>query len=225
LLTWLLGLTKHQPALFIVEDLHWIDPSTLEFLTLLVDQGPTAPLWTLLTCRPEFRPPWGLRPHLLPLTLQPLSHPQAEAMIAQGTGGKALPPGILQQGVKKRDGGPLFVEELTKTVLESGLLREDQGQYALSGPLPPLAIPTTLHDSLMARLDRLATVKAVAQLGAVLGRTFSYELLQAVTSLDDAALQQALSRLVDAELLYQHGIPPQATYLFKHALIQYAASH
>src|SRR5439155_8901509 len=115
------------------------------------------------------------------------------------------------------------VEEITKTVLESGLLRETQEHYELIGPLPPLAIPTTLHDSLMARLDRLATVKAVAQLGAVLGRTFSYEVLQAVTPLDEAPLQQALARLVDAELLYQRGVPPQATYLFKHALIQETA--
>jgi predicted ATPase len=130
---------------------------------------------------------------------------------------------VLQQVVTKTDGVPLFVEELTKTVLESGLLRETQGHYALTGPLPPLAIPATLHDSLMARLDRLATVKAVAQLGAVLGRTFAYELLQAVTPLDEASLQQALARLVDAELLYQRGVPPQATYLFKHALIQEAA--
>ena len=117
----------------------------------------------------------------------------------------------------KTDGVPLFVEELTKMVLESGFVREAEGGYVLSGPLPPLAIPATLQDSLMARLDRLGTVKAVAQLGAVLGRTFSYEVLQAVTPLDEAPLQQALARLVDAELLYQRGVPPQATYLFKHA--------
>jgi class 3 adenylate cyclase/tetratricopeptide (TPR) repeat protein len=223
LLTWLLALTEQQPVLFIVEDLHWIDPSTLEFLTLLVDQGPTACLLTLLTCRPEFQPPWGLRTHLTPIALQRLPQPQVEAMIAQVTGGKALPPEVLQHVVSKTDGVPLFVEELTKTVLESGLLQETEEHYELTGSLPPLAIPATLHDSLMARLDRLATVKAVAQLGAVLGRTFSYEVLQAVTPLDEAALQQALARLVDAELLYQRGVPPQATYLFKHALIQEAA--
>ena len=223
LLTWLLALTEQQPVLFVVEDLHWIDPSTLEFLTLLVDQGPTARLLTLLTCRPEFQPPWGLRTHLTPMALQRLPQPQVEAMIARVTGGKALPPAVLQQVVTKTDGVPLFVEELTKTVLESGLLRETEEHYELTGPLPPLAIPATLHDSLMARLDRLATVKAVAQLGAVLGRTFAYELLQAVTPLDEASLQQALARLVDAELLYQRGVPPQATYLFKHALIQEAA--
>jgi predicted ATPase len=223
LLTWLLVLTEQQSVLFIVEDLHWIDPSTLEFLTLLVEQGPTARLLTLLTCRPEFQVPWGLRTHLTPIALQRLPQSQVEVMIARVTGGKALPPVVLQQVVTKTEGVPLFVEELTKTVLESGLLQESQDHYELTGPLPPMAIPATLHDSLMARLDRLATVKAVAQLGAVLGRTFSYELLQAVMSLDEASLQQALARLVEAELLYQRGVPPQATYLFKHALIQEAA--
>src|SRR5262249_27057008 len=157
----------------------------------------------LLTCRPEFPPPWGLRTHLTPLALQRLPQSQVEVMIARVTGGKALPPEVLQHVVTKTDGVPLFVEELTKTVLESGLLRETADSYALPGPLPPLAIPATLHDSLMARLDRLATVKAVAQLGAVLGRTFSYELLQAVTPLDETLLQDALARLVDTELLYQ----------------------
>jgi len=223
LLTWLLVLTEQQPVLFIVEDLHWIDPSTLEFLTLLVDQGPTARLLTLLTCRPEFQVPWGWRTHLTPMALQRLPQSQVEAMIARVTGGKALPPEVVTQVVAKTDGVPLFVEELTKTVLESGLLWETERSYELTGPLPPLAIPTTLHDSLMARLDRLATVKAVAQLGAVLGRTFPYELLQAVTPLDEVPLQQALAQLVEAELLYQRGVPLQATYLFKHALIQDAA--
>jgi class 3 adenylate cyclase/predicted ATPase len=223
LLAWLLALTEQQPVLLVVEDLHWIDPSTLEFLTLLVEQGPTARLLTLLTCRPEFQVPWGLRTYLTPMALQRLPQPQVEAMIARVTGRKALPPAVLQHVVTKTDGIPLFVEELTKTVLESGLLRETEEHYELTGPLPPLAIPATLHDALMARLDRLASVKAVAQLGAVLGRTFAYEVLQTVTPLDETSLQQALARLVDAELLYQRGVPPQATYTFKHALIQDAA--
>ena len=223
LLTWLLVLTKQQPVLFVVEDLHWIDPSTLEFLTLLVDQGPTARLLTLLTCRPEFQPPWGLRTHLTPMALQRLPQPQVEVMIARVTGGKALPPEVGAQIVAKTDGVPLFVEELTKTVLESGLLQEREDRYTLTGPLPPLAIPTTLHDSLMARLDRLATVKALAQLGATLGREFSYALLQAVSPWDEGTVQQGLHQLVEAEFLYQRGLPPQATYLFKHALIQDAA--
>src|SRR5262245_36427071 len=144
-------------------------------------------------------------------------------MVAQLTGEKTLPPEMLQQLLVKTDGVPLFVEELTKTVLESGLLRAAPDHYELARPLPPLAIPSSLHDALMARLDRLATVKGVAQLGATLGRQFSYALLRAVTQLDETALQHALAQLVHAELLYQRGVPPQATYLFKHALIQDAA--
>ena len=220
---WLLAEAARQPVLFIVEDLHWIDPSTLEFLTLFLDQGPTARILTLLTCRPEFRPPWSFRSHLTPLTLNRLPRPQVPQMIERITGGKALPLEVVEQIVAKTDGIPLFVEELTKMVLESGLLREGEERYALIGPLPPLAIPTTLHDSLMARLDRLATVKDVAQLGATIGRTFAYELLQAVSPLDEATLQHGLRQLVDAELVYQRGVPPQAAYTFKHALIQDAA--
>ena len=223
LLAWLWREATRQPVLFIVEDLHWIDPSTLELLTLLMAQGPTARLLTVLTCRPEFHPPWPLAHTCTLLTLSRLAHPQAAQMIARMTGDRTLPAEVLQQIVAKTDGVPLFVEELTKTVLESGLLREHEDRYEPTGPLPPLAIPATLHDSLMARLDRLAPVKAVAQLGAVLGRTFAYELLQAVTPLNEASLQQALAQLVDAELLYQRGLPPQATYMFKHALIQDAA--
>src|SRR5262245_50069156 len=222
-LAWLLAEATRQPVLFIVEDLHWIDPSTLEFLTIFLDRGPTARILTLLTCRPEFRPPWGFRAHLTQLTLNRLPRPQVPQMIGRITGGKALPLEVVEQIVAKTDGVPLFVEELTKMVLESGLLREEEERYALTGPLPPLAIPTTLHDSLMARLDRLATVKDVAQLGATIGRTFAYELLQAVSLLDAATLQYSLRQLVEAELVYQRGVPPQATYTFKHALIQDAA--
>jgi TOMM system kinase/cyclase fusion protein len=219
----LLALAAEQPVLFIVEDAHWIDPSTLEFLNLLIDQGPTARLLTLLTCRPEFHASWGFRAHLTPLTLSRLPRPQVAQMSVRVAGGKALPPEVVEQIVAKTDGVPLFVEELTKTVLESGLLREGEDCYELAGPLPPLAIPATLHDSLMARLDRLATVKDVVQLGATIGRTFSYELLQMVSPLDDAMLQHSLRQLVEAELVYQRGVPPQATYTFKHALIQDAA--
>jgi predicted ATPase len=220
LLTWLLAEAAQHPVLFIVEDLHWIDPSTLEFLTLFLDQGPTARLLTLLTCRPEFLPPWGFRAHLTPLTLNRLPRPQVPQMIARMSGGKALPPEVVEQIVTKTDGVPLFVEELTKMVLESGLLRAGEDHYELMEPLPPLAIPATLHDSLMARLDRLAAVKEVAQLGATIGRTFAYALLQAVSPWDEDTLQRGLQQLVQAEFLYQQGLPPQATYLFKHALIQ-----
>jgi predicted ATPase len=144
-------------------------------------------------------------------------------MVEGVAGGKALPAEVVRQLVTKTDGVPLFVEELTKMVLESGLLREREDSYELTGPLPPLAIPATLHDSLMARLDRLGTVKELAQLGATLGRAFPYELLRAVSPLDEATLQRELARLVAAELLYQRDVPPQARYLFKHALIQDAA--
>jgi tetratricopeptide (TPR) repeat protein len=225
LLAWLLAETTREPVLFIVEDLHWSDPSTLEFLTLLLDQGPTARLLTLLTCRPEFAVPWGFRAHCTPLTLPRLPQAEVTEMIGRVAGGTVVPPEVVVQIAVKTDGVPLFIEELTKMVLESGLLHEGEGRRALPGPLPSLAIPATLHDSLMARLDRLGPVKMVAQLGATIGRTFAYALLRAVADLDEATLQQALRRLVEAELVYQRGILPQATYTFKHALIQDAAYH
>ena len=220
LLTILLRLAAQQPVLFVMEDLHWVDPSTLEFLSLLVDQGPTARILALLTFRPDFSPPWTGRSHLTQVTLHRLMRPQAAEIICQVAHGKTLPPEVIEQIVAKTDGVPLFVEELTKMVLESGLLQERDDRYALTGPLPPLAIPTTLHDSLMARLDRLAAVKGLAQLAATLGREFSYELLQAVSPWDEGTVQRGLHQLVAAEFLYQRGLPPQATYVFKHALIQ-----
>jgi predicted ATPase len=220
LLAWLLAETTQHPVLFIVEDLHWSDPSTLEFLTLLIDQGPMARLLTLLTCRPEFVVPWSFRAHCMPLTLPRLPQAQVAEMIGHVAGDTTLPPAVIAQIAAQTDGVPLFIEELAKMVLESGLLWEGETDGALPEPLPPLAIPVTLHDSLMARLDRLGPVKGVAQLGATIGRTFAYALLQAVAALDEAALQQGLRQLVEAELVYQRGAPPQATYLFKHALIQ-----
>jgi predicted ATPase len=223
LMAWLLAEAGKQPVLAIWEDLHWADPSTLELLGLLLDQVPTARVLLVLTARPEFRPPWALRSSVTPLTLTRLTRPQIEEMALRVTGGKPLPPEVHAQVVAKTDGIPLFVEELVKTILESGLVQEDAGRYGLTGPLPPLAIPATLQDALMARLDRLAPVKEVAHLGAVLGREFAYEILRAVAPLDEATLQHALTRLVDAELLYQRAMPPQGTYVFKHALIQETA--
>ena len=223
LLTILLRIAAQQPVLFVMEDLHWVDPTTLEFLTLLVDQGPTARILALWTFRPDFSPPWTGRSHLTQVTLHRLPRQQATEMTDRVAHGKALPTEVVEQVVAKTDGVPLFVEELTKMVLESGLLQEREDRYELTGPLPPLAIPTTLHDSLMARLDRLATVKGLAQLGAALGREFSYALLQAVSPWDEETLQRGLHQLVEAEFLYQRGLPPQATYLFKHALIQETA--
>jgi TOMM system kinase/cyclase fusion protein len=223
LLAWLFEEAERQPVLAVWEDLHWADPSSLEALGLLVDQPPTARLLTLLMFRSEFRPPWGSRSHLTQLTLTRFTRRQVEEMVLRMTGGKPLPAAVVQQIVAKTDGVPLFVEELTKVVLESGWLQDCTDHYELTGPLPALAIPTTLQDSLMARLDRLATIKTVVQLGATLGRQFTYELLQAVSSLDEVMLQHELGRLVEAELLYQRGVPPQATYTFKHALLQDAA--
>ena len=224
LLTILVRIATQQPVLFVMEDLHWVDPTTLEFLTMLVDQGPTARILALWTFRPDFIPPWPGRSHLTQVTLPRLPRRQAAEMTDRVAHGKGLPPEVVAQIVAKTDGVPLFVEELTKMVLESGLLQEQDDRYALRGPLPPLAIPTTLHDSLMARLDRLATVKALAQLAATLGREFSYELLHAVSPWDEGTLGRGLHQLVDAEFLYQQGLPPEATYRFKHALIQDTAA-
>jgi predicted ATPase/class 3 adenylate cyclase len=219
----LLAEAERQPVLAVWEDVHWADPSTLELLHLIIDQAPTARLLTLVTARPEFRPLWAPRSHLTQLTLGRLPRPQVETMVEQLTDGKSLPAEVLAQVVAKTDGVPLFVEELVKMILESGLVREETNHYVLTGPLPPLAIPTTLQDSLMARLDRLTTGRAVAQLGAVLGREFPYELLRAVAPLDDATMQRGLRQLMDAELFYQRGRPPKASFFFKHVLVQEAA--
>jgi predicted ATPase len=223
IVSWWLKEAERQPVCLIVEDLHWVDPSTLELLSLLLDQVSTVPMLVLLLGRPEFHPPWPPRSYLLHLVLNHLSRPQVETMVAHLTGGKALPVEVHRQLVATTDGVPLFVEEVTKMVLETGLVQEDEGHYELTGPLPPRAIPVTLHDSLMARLDRLSAGKQVAQLGAVIGRQFAYGVLRAVAPWNEAILQQGLGQLVDAELLYPRGYPPEATYQFKHALIQEVA--
>jgi class 3 adenylate cyclase/predicted ATPase/energy-coupling factor transporter ATP-binding protein EcfA2 len=220
----LLEQAEHQPVLFIVEDLHWTDPSTLELLGLLLDQTPTASLLVLLTCRPYFQPAWHHRSYLTEITVNRLSHVQVEQIVNRLTDGKILPPEVMQQIVEKTDGVPLFVEELTKAILESGQLKAFDGHYELIGSLSTLTIPATLQDSLMARLDRLVTAKAVAQYAAVIGRQFAYDLLSTVSQLDAATLQRELVRLVEAEIVYQRGLPPHATYIFKHALIQDAAA-
>jgi class 3 adenylate cyclase/predicted ATPase len=223
LVTILLRRASHQPVMFVVEDLHWVDPTSLELLSLLVDQVHTAQILVLLTCRPDFHPPWAGRSDVTELTLTRLPWTQAAELTSRVAHGKPLPGEVLADVVSKTDGVPLFVEELTKMLLESGLLEERADRYELTGPLPPLAIPNTLHDSLMARLDRLATVKGLAQLGATLGREFSYALLQAVSPWSEGTLQEGLYQLVAGEFLYQEGLPPDATYRFKHALIQDAA--
>jgi predicted ATPase len=220
MLAWLLAEARRQPVLLIVEDVHWSDPSTLELLTLLIDQGPTARLLTVLTCRPEFVAPWEFRAHLAPLTLARLPAAQATELVGRVAGDRVLPSAVVAQIVAKTDGVPLFVEELTKMVLESGLLQAGAAHDSLQQPLPALSIPDTLHESLLARLDRLGSVKALAQLGATIGREFSYALLRAVSPWDEETLQRGLQRLVEAEFLYQRGLPSHAIYLFKHALIQ-----
>jgi predicted ATPase len=225
LVAWLLAEAVRQPVLAVWEDLHWADPSTLELLGLLLEHVPTAQLLLVVTCRPEFRLSWAAQSSVTSLTLTRLTRPQSEAMVLRMTGGKPMPAEVLAQIVVKTDGIPLFVEELVKTILESGLVQEETDRYVLTGSLPLLAIPATLQDALMARLDRLAEGKAVAQLGAVLGREFSYALLRAVAPLPETEVQRALDHVVHAELLAQRGVPPQATYTFRHALIQDAAYH
>ena len=219
----LLEPAERQPVLFILEDLHWTDPSTLELLNLVLDQTPTASMLVLLTCRPHFQPAWHHRSYLTEIMVNRLSHTQVEQIVNRITDGKALPQEVLAQIVEKTDGVPLFIEELTKAILESGQLRAVDGHYELGGSFSTFTIPTTLQDSLMARLDRLMTGKVIAQLGATIGRQFSYELFQKVSQLDEPTLQRELGRLVEAELVYQRGLPPRVTYTFKHALIKDAA--
>jgi class 3 adenylate cyclase/predicted ATPase len=220
LLDQLAGLAARQPVLAVYEDVQWSDPTTLELLEQVIDRVQRLPVLAMITFRPEFAPPWQGQAHITSLALNRLSRKQGAAMVAEVTGGRTLPSTVLEEIVSKTDGVPLFVEELTKTVLESGLLEDDCGHYTLTGPLPPLAIPTTLHDSLLARLDRLAPAKEVAQIGAAIGREFSYELLAAVAPLGDVELRDGLNRLVEAELIFRQGTPPQATYSFKHVLVR-----
>jgi class 3 adenylate cyclase/predicted ATPase len=216
---------ERRPVMELWEDLHWADPSTLELLGLLINQAPTTSLFITATFRPDFTPPWPMRSHMTPITLNRLERPQIEALVRLLAGGKALPPDVLEHIVLKTDGVPLYVEELTKMLLESDLLREEQDRYVLTGVLSTVAIPTTLQESLMARLDRLPTLREVAQLGAVLGREFAYDMLQELAVVEEAVLQEGLTQLVESELLYQRGRPPRARYVFKHALVQDAAYH
>src|SRR5262249_7284017 len=163
----LLELAERQPVLFILEDLHWTDPTTLELLNLVIEQTPTTSMLTLLTCRPHFQPVWHHRSYLTEITVNRLSHAQVEQIVNRLTDGKILPPEVIQQIIEKTDGVPLFVEEMTKAILESGQLKTLHGHYELAGSLSTFTIPATLQDSLMARLDRLVTAKAVAQYAAV----------------------------------------------------------
>jgi class 3 adenylate cyclase/tetratricopeptide (TPR) repeat protein len=225
LVRWLLAEAMQQPTLVVWEDLHWADPSSVELLSLLIERTTTARMLVLGTFRPDFQPPWPLTAHFTQLNLNRCDAEQIARIATHVAGGKTLPTEVMQQLVTQTDGVPLFVEELTKTVLEAGILHEHEQHYVLSGPLPTLAIPATLQDALLARLDRLDSAKGVAQLGAVIGRQFPYALLHAVVQRPETEVQRELDRLVTAELLYQRGMPPQAVYTFKHALIQDAAYH
>ena len=211
------GLARRHPVVVIFEDAHWIDPTSRELLDLTIERVRSLSVLLIVTFRPEFQPRWTGQEQVTMLTLNRLDHRERTALVAQIAGGKALPNEVMAQIVERTDGVPLFVEELTKSVLESGLLREEADRYALEGTLPSFAIPTTLRDSLMARLDSLASMRQVAQIGAAIGREFPYPLLRAVSNLPRDELQVALTRLVASDLVLQRGIPPDAIYIFKHA--------
>ena len=216
-------LAAQRPVLLTFEDAQWADSTSLELLDRLVERAARASVLGLITFRSEFQAPWVGQAHVSSLSLRRLPLRETKALVSAVAGGKSLPAEIVNRIVDHADGIPLFIEELTKTLLEVGLLREEEGAYVLAGPLPPLAIPSSLQASLMARLDRLAAVKEVAQIGAALGREFSYELLAAVARRTDDRLRGALDQLVDAGLVFRRGAPPHASFIFKHALVQDAA--
>src|SRR5271166_3852542 len=222
LMSQLAGLARRQPVLMIFEDAHWIDPTSLEVLSRTVDRIKTLPALLIVTFRPEFNAPWVGQPHVTSLTLNRLGEREAAAIIAGLAGDKALPADVMAEIVERTDGIPLFVEEMTKAVLEA----ESEGtvrRTVAATPSPALAVPASLHASLMARLDRLGQAKEVAQIGAVIGREFSHVLLASVAGDTEADLKAALDQLIQAGLLFRQGMPPHATYLFKHALVQDAA--
>jgi predicted ATPase/class 3 adenylate cyclase len=217
------SLAGQKPILLLFEDLHWADATSLELLNLAVERVRRLPVLALFTLRPEFEPPWAGLPNIGTLTLGRLDRNNVEGIAMQVAGGLGLPAEVMNQIVAKTDGNPLFVEELTKAVLETEILVKDSDGYRLSGPLPPLAIPATLQDSLMARLDRMAPVKEISQIGAAIGREFSYSLIRELARCEEAALKHGLAKLEQAELVFRRGEPPEATYSFKHALVRDAA--
>ena len=208
---WVLAGARSQPAVLAFEDLHWADPTSLDLMRALAERGAQAPLFVVATTRPEFRPPWSVRSHHSVISLAPLDRAQVARMVGELASRHALSKDVIE-GVNERTGGvPLFVEEVTRLLLERGV--EGGAQ----------AIPPTLQQSLAARLDRLGPAREIAQIGAVLGRGFSHALLQAVAGLEEAGLQSALDRLAEADILFVEGDGAQANYRFKHALIQDAA--
>ena len=214
---------RKQPSVLLYEDLHWADPTTLEVLDLLIDRVRDIPLLIVATHRLEFQNRWASHGHVVGLNLSRLTRAQSLAMVSRVAGGKALPPELLEQILTKTDGVPLFVEELTKSILESGDLKELGDHYEYSSTTRTITVPATLRDSLMARLDRAMPVKEIAQIGAAIGREFSYELISAVAPMRQAGLDDGLERLTESGLAFRRGTPPEATYTFKHALVQDAA--
>jgi predicted ATPase/class 3 adenylate cyclase len=217
------ALARRQPVLVQIEDVHWIDPTTLEYIGLLIAALRDWPVLLILAFRPEFKPAWAESAAVTRLSLARLDRQHSTAMVARLTEGQALPAELLDEIVAKADGVPLFIEELTKTVLESGMFRREGGCFVAVDPLPALAVPTTLQASLTARLDRLGAAKEVAQMAAVIGRSFPYRLLAAVSPLGEAELDDSLRQLAGAELVFADGAPPESTYTFKHALVQDAS--
>ena len=202
---------RAQPAVIAMEDLHWADPTTLDLLRGFAERGALAPLFFVITARPEFRAPWGMRSHHSTISLAPLDRSQVRHMVGELAARDALPKEVVDSLTERTGGVPLFVEEVTRLLLERG---EHGGMEA---------IPPTLQQSLMARLDRLGSAREVAQIGAVIGRGFSYPLIRAVADMEDTALQTALERLAEADILLVQGLPPESEYRFKHMLIQDAA--
>jgi class 3 adenylate cyclase/predicted ATPase len=217
------GLARRQPVIVVFEDAHWIDPTSRELLDLMIERVRSLPVLLIVTFRREFEPPWTGQEQVSTMALNRLDRRDRTVLVEQIAGAKALPDEVVAQIAERTDGVPLFIEELTKSVLESGLLREEAGRYVLHRALPAFAIPTTLHASLLARLDRLASVRHVAQIGAAIGRQFPYALLHIVCRLSEDELQAALGRLVASELVSQRGNPPDAVCTFKHALVRDAA--
>ena len=213
------ALSRQKPLLMIFEDAHWTDPTSLELWGRVVDRIPSLRALLIVTFRPEFEPPWIGRPYVTALTLNRLAQREIDAMIDRVVGNKLLPASVRQDIIERTDGIPLFVEEMTKAVLEAGGEGEAR-QTAAAMPSPALAVPASLHASLMARLDRLGPAKEVAQIGAVIGREFSHALLAAIARKPEIELGSALYRLIEAGLLFRQGLPPHATYLFKHALVR-----
>ena len=219
---WLLALTGAQPVVFIVEDLHWSDTSTLDFLSRVLDRVASAPLLVVPTYRLNFHPSWTPGSNTRRVTLNPLTRAQAEAMMLGVTGGRALPDSVRSQVVAKTDGVPLYIEEFTQTVLDSGVLTQTEDGYEETGPIPDFSVPATLRDSLMARLDRLGPAKSLAQIAAVLGREFARELLASVAT-ESASLDSDLDSLLSAGIFQRVSSSRRPTYAFKHALIQETA--